>query len=143
MNSLKTRLLAGVLLVGSVSGVLAQNEDLPPEPEPLPPYAYDAIADISLVTTAVEACEGIKPRDKPLMLAIQDVYSKLALDGVPAADVAKHFESEFARGQVGLRGDAFRLEYGLGPENDAAFCQAVRAKAKDNKPFRKMMRISR
>lgn len=150
MNGIYRFFGAGIILAGTTLGGLAQvaetppeGEEMLPEVEPLPPYAYDVIAEISLVTTAADACTGIKVRDKPLRAAIQGVYTQLANDGIAPIDAAKHFETQVALAQIGLRGQAFRLEYGIGPENDDAFCQAVKARAKGNKPFRKMMKIRR
>lgn len=111
--------------------------------EELPAYAYDGVALISLATTADQVCDKITVREKRLRVFLQDLYGRLAADGVSPVDAASHFETEIAVEQIGARAVAFREKYGIGPENDEAFCRAILAKTSDDDAFGKLLKTRR
>jgi len=146
------RVIAPVIwlsLVGFAPTAFAE-QDAPVDPATLdgadgalPAFAYDGIARVSLVSTAAEICSGITARDRPLKSAAADVFKDLAAEGIDPTGSVLHFETDFAKYQINLRADQFRAKYGLGEVLDAAFCQAVKAEAKQDRSLRKLVKIKR
>ena len=107
-----------------------------------PDYAYEAMTAVSLASTADEFCPDIEKSKKGLTKNMSAMIKKLIDDGVAAGDITPHFETEFAVEQLETRASAFREKYSIGPDNDAAFCDAIKAEAKDDRAFRKLVDIN-
>ncbi|MGR3661211.1 MAG: DUF5333 family protein [Paracoccaceae bacterium] len=109
----------------------------------LPDYAYDTMTTISLANTAASACPMIETSPKGMNKSMTKMIKQLIKDGVDPAVITPHFESEYGVEQLEYRANAFRAQHGVSNENDAAFCEAIKAEAKDDRSFKKLMKISR
>lgn len=107
----------------------------------LPSTAYDMVAEVTFATSADSQCDGIKTRPRKLQNYILAMYGELAKVGVSANDAAQHFATETAQLQIAERDTALRVKHGVAPTGQDAFCDAVRAEAKVNDGFGKLMRI--
>ena len=121
---------------------LSQSAAVHAQDQQLPAFAYDMVAEVTFATTADAQCDGIKIRPVKLQNYIVDMYKQLGTAGVSATDAAKHFESTQATSQITARDGALRTKHGVAAEGIDALCMAIRAEAKVNRPFGKLMRIS-
>lgn len=133
MTAFKTA-LAAVLLARVGLPALAQADTLPD-------FAYDMLSEVTFATTAEAQCDGVKTRPAKLQQYILDMYTKLAAQGVSATDAVKHFETETTTAQIATRDANLRVRHGVAAEGAEAFCAAIRAEAKVNRPFAKLLRI--
>jgi hypothetical protein len=135
MSKKLTMATVAALALGSVTTANAQAMVFPD-------YAYDAMTAASLANTADEFCPDIEKSDKGMNKNLSAMIKKLMGDGVAPGDITPHFESEFAVEQLEARASAFREKHGIGPDNDAAFCEAIKAEAKDDRAFRKLIDVN-
>lgn len=135
MSKILTMASVAVLTLGGFQSANAQAMVFPD-------YAYEAMTAASLASTADEFCPNIEKSDKGMNKNLSSMVKKLMNDGVAPGDITPHFETEFAVEQLETRASAFREKHNIGPDNDAAFCDAIRAEAKDDRAFRKLVDIS-
>lgn len=136
MKPVRISLLVVMAAVGVGSNAVAQVQVLPD-------YAYDAVAQVSLASTAAQACPKITGKDRPMQKAMQSTFKALGKDGISSTAALEHLKGDYAIAQLDVRADAFQEKHGLGEGQDEAFCNAVAAEAKDDRTLGKMMRISR
>ena len=109
--------------------------------ETLPAFAYDMVSEVTFATTANSKCDGVEMRPARLQKYILAMYAQLAKAGVSAEAAAKHFETETAQAQIAARDAALRAKHGIQADGIPGLCAAVRAEAKVNRPFAKLLRI--
>jgi len=110
--------------------------------DPLPAYAYDDVAVITLATTAGAACTNMTADDTRLKVFVAEMYGKLIKDGIQPADAVAAFQTERATAELGKREAAFRSKYKLGSKNDAAFCAAVVTEAQADPGLGRVLTVS-
>ena len=135
MNKFLTIATITALALGSTQAANAQEMVFPD-------YAYEAMTAASLANTADEFCPDIEKTDKGMTKNMSAMIKKLMGDGVAPADITTHFESEAGVEQLETRAAIFREKYDIGPDNDAAFCDAIKAEAKDDRAFRKLVDVN-
>ena len=134
MNKILTMTSVAALALGSISVANAQDVVFPD-------YAYEAMTIASLANTADEFCPNIEKSDKGMNKNLMGMTKKLMKDGVAPADITTHFETEYGVEQLEIRATMFREKYGIGPDNDAAFCEAIGAEAKEDRTFRRLVDV--
>ncbi len=107
----------------------------------LPDYAYDALADLSAITTAGQTCDGAKVNDRRLQAAMVELMGKLAADGLDPVASVQSLESETGKAQMSERETDLRARHGVAPEGAEALCDAIRAEVKTNKAMAKILKL--
>lgn len=127
--------IAALLQIGAIA-THAQSEMFPD-------YSYDTMTAVSLANTADKTCEKIETSPKGMNRRLTKMITDLQGEGISPAEVTPHFETEYGVAQLTEREQAFRLKHSIGPENDAEFCAAIKAESKEDRSFRKLMKIRR
>ncbi|MEE9427043.1 MAG: DUF5333 family protein [Paracoccaceae bacterium] len=107
----------------------------------LPDYAYDALAEISAITTAGQTCDGAKVNDRRLQTAMVDLMGKLAADGHNPVASVQSLESDTGKAQMATRETELRARHGVAPEGADALCDAIRVEVKTNKAMAKILKL--
>ncbi|MEE9388941.1 MAG: hypothetical protein V3U96_10050 [Paracoccaceae bacterium] len=107
----------------------------------LPDYAYDALADLSAITTAGQTCDGAKVNDGRLQKAMVALMGKLAADGLDPVASVQSLTSETGVAQLAVRETELRARHGVAPEGGEALCDAIRAEVKTNKAMAKILKL--
>ena len=131
------------MLTGAIAAAVLAVPAARAQTTELPAYAYEVVADVSLVTTAEARCDGIKTNAKGVQAYVLAMYGRLQGEGYSLPEAVKHFESEFANQRINASADALLARHGATKEDTAAFCGAIRAEAKENRDFRKLVKIGR
>ena len=123
---------AGV--IGMPMAALAQVEELPA-------YAYDAFTQVGFATTASTECPGADMNNASVKKAMAKVMGQLVADGIDPVAAVKHLETDAGLAQINAREIAFRARHGVGETGYEALCAAIKAETKENKAFRKLVRL--
>ena len=107
----------------------------------LPEYAYDSVAQISMVTTAQSECEGAKVNDRRLQRAMTDFVGQLAGDGYDPVAAVQFMDTEVGLAQLASREAALRARHGVAPEGIEGLCAAIKAELKINKDLAKIVKF--
>ena len=126
--------LALALVLANVSTATAQTTELPT-------YAYDAIAEFTIATTAVSTCDRARVKDRNLQSAMAALMGRLAADGLDPTASIQHFETEKGQAQIALREANLRQRHGVAPTGADALCDAIRAELKTNRALAKLLRL--
>ena len=123
-----------VALIGLPVAALAEITELPE-------YAYDSVAEISMVTTAQTECEGAKVNDRRLQRAMTDFVGRLAGDGFDPVASVQFMDTEVGLAEIAKREVALRERHGVAPEGFEALCAAIRAETKINKNLARIVKF--
>ena len=107
----------------------------------LPAFFYDQIAVIAFATTAASECDRAKLRDRNMQNAMNDVMVKLASEGIDPVTAVQALETEIGQAEIKSREVALRERHGVGQEGYPALCAAIKAEAKENRAFSKLVRL--
>ncbi len=107
----------------------------------LPDYAYEQLAELSMVTTAGLTCDGAKVKDRKLQDAMVELMGRLAADGLDPVASVQHLESDIGQAEMKNREAEFRARHGVAQTGGEALCDAIRAEVKTNKSLAKMLKL--
>lgn len=114
------RLLAAALISFVPGTVIAQVTELPGD-------AIDGLVRVTLAATAKEKCPGAVLDEAKFQLAMLNIMTELAGDGIDPVAAVKFLETENGKAIFASREAELRARHGVDSEGDDALCAAIAA----------------
>ncbi|MBV1868291.1 MAG: hypothetical protein KUG69_10360 [Marinosulfonomonas sp.] len=123
-----------VALVGVPIGAHAEITELPA-------YAYDSVAQVSMVTTAQTECDGAKVNERRLRRTMSKFLEQLSVDGVDPVAAMQFMDTEVGKAELTSREVELRTRHGVAPEGIEGLCAAIKAELAVNKDLARIVKI--